>query len=402
MSVYKYIGCILLVISCMIGGGILALPLLVMQLGLIATAIIIVIFYILMTVSGLLTLESSIQLPEYRNHFTSLAKATAGSWGKYITLVVFAIAIYASLAAYISASPDLLLEGIDNFISVKLTSNELSFLFTFVLGIIIVLSMKYAERLNRFIMTVKLISLVLVILLLSNYITENKVGAYSVDFSVLPQDVLVVILAFCYQLLIPSLVNYIGRENGKPLKKVILISTSITCVIYLLWACAIAGFIHSIPGQEGSDVTNLSQLVKLLDEDSGSRYIPISIHTFLDVTLFASFIAVSIAFVDFWIDALNLDWHLKGRIIAGLIAFIPPWFVASYFKQIFLYALSISGYFGMIYALLLPAWAAYRFYNKYYANGSPYFMGNKSTRGFIVILCFVLMILLLAGILSFK
>lgn len=64
---FKYCGCVLLVISSMIGGGIFALPIMAFKVGIIATIVLTISMYILMTISGMLVVEVSTKLPKFRN-----------------------------------------------------------------------------------------------------------------------------------------------------------------------------------------------------------------------------------------------------------------------------------------------------------------------------------------------
>ncbi|WP_162902177.1 aromatic amino acid transport family protein [Facilibium subflavum] len=395
ITLTKFIGCILLIVSCMIGAGILALPILATQLGLILTSGIIILFYILMCISGLLTLEVSVKLPAFRNHFSSVAYHAFGRSGKYITVIAFGIAIYSSIAAYIAASPQLLISLIKPYTSIKLSATQISFLFTFILGSIVVMGMKHAERINRLIMLVKLGSLIIVITLLSHYISLKSFTS-NLQISLLPQGVLVVALAFCYQLLVPSLVNYVGKNNLKTLKKIIIIATTITCLIYLLWAATIVGFINSAAIGK-VPIHNLSELINVINQTPNAAFASILIQAFLDVTLFASFLAVSIAFTDFWVDCFELDWKLKGRIIAGLIAFIPPYLAVIFYKGLFINALSISGYFGLLYALFLPAFAAFKTYTPNVENLTG-IAGGRKTRAIITLISLIIIIGLLLGL----
>ena len=56
-STTRMIGCVLLIISSMIGGGIFALPIVAFKLGIIGTVILTIIIYIMMGVAGMMVVE---------------------------------------------------------------------------------------------------------------------------------------------------------------------------------------------------------------------------------------------------------------------------------------------------------------------------------------------------------
>ncbi|AXA34271.1 aromatic amino acid transport family protein [Francisella adeliensis] len=391
---FKYCGCVLLVISSMIGGGIFALPIMAFKVGIIATIVLTISMYILMTISGMLVVEVSTKLPKFRNHYTSLAQEAFGMPGKIITLIAFSVAIYASLTAYIGAVPSLLGSNACNINLYSCISPSIAeVLFTAILSIVLIGSMKYSEKINRVVMTVKLISLVLVILLLSRYIDLKSLFVVPMNFTAITQATLIVILAFSYQSILPSIVNYVGPENKKEIKKIILIGTFITCVIYTLWVVIMSGFIKHAGADEifMADPT-LDGLVSIIKQSSSSSLAVSALDIFLNVSLFASFITISLAFIDFWIDALKLSPNLKGRIIAGAIVLIPSLLIAVYFNDIFVLALAVSGFAGIAYSIVLPASVSCKLFDKYNRDGSYFFGGGRGVRALIFIIAVIFMI----------
>lgn len=392
---FKYFGCILLVISSMIGGGIFALPIMAFKLGIIMTIILTVLMYVLMTISGLLVVEVSTKLPKFRNHYTSLAYEAFGTPGKIIAILAFSVAIYATLTAYIGAVPSLVgsSKSCDVNIATCLSPITLEVLFTGILSIVLIYSMKYSEHINRFVMLIKLTSLVAVIYLLSKFIDVKSLFVVPVNFSGFIEATLIIILAFSYQSILPSIVSYIGPKNKREIKSIILIGTFVTCTIYLLWIIAIAGFINHVrASQIFIENPTLEQLVIIIKQNSSNSIAITALNIFLNVTLFASFLTISIAFIDFWIDALKLNTKLTGRLIAGIVALLPSLLIAIYFEDIFVMALAVSGFAGIGYSIVLPSSVSYKLFDRYNKSGSYFFHGSKRVRGFIFVIAIVFMI----------
>lgn len=214
-----------------------------------------------------------------------------------------------------------------------------------------------------------------------------------IDFSGLAEASLIIILAFSYQSILPSIVSYVGPENKKEIKTIILTGTILTCVIYLLWIIAVSGFInHTGESQAFIDKPTLSQLIAIIKDNTGDSIAVSALDIFLNVTLFASFLTVSIAFIDFWIDALKLNTKISGRLIAAAIALIPSLTVAIFFDDIFVMALAVSGFAGIGYSIALPSSVSYKLFDRYNKHGSYFFHGSKRTRGFIFIISIVFMV----------
>ena len=248
--------------------------------------------------------------------------------------------------------------------------------------------MKYSEQINRVVMTIKLVCLIVVIALLAQYIEIKNLFIVPIDFENLVQVLLIIILAFSYQSILPSIVNYIGPEYKQQIKKIIVIGITITCVI---WIIAMAGFINSVGAQQAfQENPSLSQLVSIMKINTDNSSVIIFLNIFSNVTLIASFMTITLAFIDFWIDALKLNPSIKGRFIAGLVAIIPPPIIAIFFSKSSIGSLWVAG-FG--YSVLLPSAVAYKLYDKYNPNGSYFFGGGKKLRKYFMVLSIIFMLL---------
>jgi tyrosine-specific transport protein len=362
VSSLKFTGCILLVISCMIGGGILALPIVANQFGLLATYALMIFAYIIMLISGLFTLELSSKLPVYKNNFSSIAENSFGKYSKYLIMFSFAVTLYTVLTAYISASPDIFLNTFLKNYSFNYQNEILSLIFTILLGGLVVANISYAEKLNSFVMIIKLASLVVAIIFL-NLNAPSFTGFEIKSLTHISQGFSVIILVFSYQSIIPSLVNYVGKNNVKSLRWVLITATTSTLIISLLWINAIVSLVSPF-GDKYQEHLTLGELIQIIDTYKLGGFTTAFLKAFFNITLIASFIALSIAFIDFLIDMLKLKYTLMNRIYCGFIAYIPCWLIANFYSDLFIKAVAISGFSGLFFALLLPSLASYKLYSK--------------------------------------
>ena len=98
-----------------------------------------------------------------------------------------------------------------------------------------------------------------------------------------------------------------------------------------------ARFINSVGAQQAfQENPSLSQLVSIIKSNTDNSSVITFLNIFLNVTLIASFMTITLAFIDFWIDALKLNPSIKGRFIAGLVAIIPPPIIAIFLAKVYL------------------------------------------------------------------
>ena len=233
-------------------------------------------------------------------------------------------------------------------------------------------------------MSFKLLILVSVIALLFIYtpISTNFEFKTPYGFS---EGFSVIILVFSYQTIIPSLVNYIGKGNSSYTKWVIITATTITFIISILWTTAIVNLItqyHIDPSQ----ALSLSGLLNIINQYNSSPVISIFLMIFFNITLISSFIALSVAFIDIWLDLLKLNNNFCNRLICGLIVYIPCWVIANFDKNIFIHASAISGYCGLFGVLLFPSIVSYKHYNK----DELQFIPGKSIRGLMIAISLII------------
>lgn len=362
MSVLKFIGCVLLATSCMIGGGILALPLIAYEFGLTLTYAFMIFAYIIMLASGLLTLEICLKLPAHRNNFGSIAEHSFGKIGRYIVMIIAATALYTVITAYISASPAVFTNTFLPKTSLYYESAILSFIFTATLGFVIICGIKYADKLNRLIMGFKLIVLFSVLFLILFKLPYIR-GFDAKSFQNFSEGFSIILFVFSYQAIIPSLSNYVGKEKPRYTRWIIITAVSITFIASILWATVIVSIIQPYSNEIGSQLT-LSELLSVLGHYNFGGIVNLLLKMFFNVTLISSFIGLSIAFIDIWVDVLKLDYKFSNRLIGGLIVYIPCWIVANFDPNIFITASAISGYCGLFGALLLPSIISYKEYKK--------------------------------------
>jgi tyrosine-specific transport protein len=158
----------------------------------------------------------------------------------------------------------------------------------------------------------------------------------------------VLLTAFGFQNLIPTLVTYTNR-NDKLIMKAIWIGSSIPLVVYLVWQLLIHGIVPYGTLQEAFQQGH--NAIIPLEETLQKGSLNTIAQAFAFFAMTASFIGLAIAFFDFWADGLK--WKKKGMKKVGLMAlvFAIPFIIAITNPTIFFLALTWAGGIGV--ALLL-------------------------------------------------
>ncbi|MDF2690541.1 MAG: tyrosine-specific transport protein [Gammaproteobacteria bacterium] len=257
-SFYKTLGCILMVTGTAVGAGMLAIPLVTAAVGFSDSVFLLLVCWAIMSFTALLILEVNLAFSESAS-FSSMSGQTLGKLGQSITWLSFLLLLYALTAAYITGGTSLLSHMI-NLVSSHHIPNWLnSLLFTTALGVFVVWGTHAVDYLNRFLMSIKGLSLLLLILVLMPHIQPSLLLSPNQGPHYVLIAVPILITSFGFHIVIPSIRQYLGPDPKK-LRKVILIGSSLPLIIYLLWDCSILGIIpangpnsfNSIAAQQSS------------------------------------------------------------------------------------------------------------------------------------------------------
>ena len=154
--------------------------------------------------------------------------------------------------------------------------------------------------------------------------------------------------------------------------------------IFIIWSASVIGFLNINQPDKSYALLSLEHFIEQINH-SGFYNAAILINLFFDISLFASFLALSIGFIDFIIDALHLSAKLGGRLIAGLIAFIPSWLITVILKVNFLNSLAIVGFMVIYFYLILPGFASLKLLK---SSTKKRFKGEKMKRMILIFIGF--------------
>lgn len=356
----KFLGGVFLMIGAVIGGGILAIPIVSAKFGFLTTEIFIILSWMIMTKTGLYVLELSLSCPEKYNSYYSIVGKFLGRKIQCISIFLFLWLLYFSLASCISGCISIILGFIEKLPAIRTYASYTSVgvLYMLIFGSLITISSKVIIRINGLIVTLKL-GLLLATIIFAYSLSSQSQLIYNVSFQhvgILSLS-LVIVNTFGFQFIVPSLVSYYGRENKNIFRAMLVTSTTSVLVLYTAWLYVIymvipSGGDHGLVSINGSE-NQLMALNTSLQYYLHSKVIETFLSGFEAVAIFGSFICISLGLLDYFVDLFKTE----RRVIIGSAAFIPPLVLSLCSQNMYIQAMSAAGYIAIILEILIPVWA---------------------------------------------
>lgn len=291
-----------------------------------------------------------------------MAEERLGTWGKILSWVVYLLLLYSLTAAYIAGSAPLFVDAIYQITGHTIPSWFAPFILPLVFGGFIYAGTRGVDLVNRLLMFGLVLSYVLLIFFVPSQVNVENLFHFDLPatFIAIP----VVITAFGYHIIIPSLTTYLKRDV-KSLRKTILIGSFIPIFVYLLWQVLILGTVPlnllTEAYVQGASAT--TPLAKVLH----NPWISLAAKLFSFFAIVTSFIGVTLSLSDFLTDGFKIKKTGSGRFIAILLTFLPPLFFVFTYQRGFYIALQYAGAFVAILLVFLPAamvWNLPKYRNK--------------------------------------
>ncbi len=358
---FKLLGGILLVMGTTIGAGILALPVATSQLGFWGSLILLLSCWTIMTTCAFLFLEVNLWLPANSN-LVSMAGATLGKVGQAIAWVFYLLLLYSILSAYIAGGGDLL-----HFLfatgGLNISLSWSNVLFTILLGFVVYTGIRFVDYVNRGLMFGKMGALLLLILLITPFVTSAHLNQGNVKYLFSPACITVTVVAFTCLMIIPSLRTYFG-EDIKSLKKAIFLGTLIPLICYILWDMVIMGVIpldgalglKALANSSSSNSGLVMSLSSILQKDN----ITLLAKFFTSICMATSFLSVSLSLSDFLADGLGVAKKGMGNAIVFGATFIPPVSIVLFYPNAFLRGIQYAGLCCFVLMILFPPLMVWR------------------------------------------
>ena len=383
------VGGTLLIAATTIGVGMLGLPIATGPGGFVPATFIYILTWFFMLCTGLLLLEVCTWMPDEANLIT-MTHRLLGPVGKAVCWVVYLFLFFTAMIAHVSGGGSTLVDILNLNFGLAMPQSVAMVVYVLIFSPIVYLGTKSVDRFNLLMMTGDLITYVLFIVLAAGKVDMDllKYADWSKAWPALP----VLFTAFTYQLIIPTLMTYMKRDVKK-VRLSIILGSSIPLVVYLIWELLILGIIpvDALIEAKARGDTAVMPLKELLQNPwvfkIGSWF------AFLVLT--TSYIALSLAFLDFVADGLKIKKEGFKKVALCMGIFIPPMVIAMLYPDIFIVALEYAGGIScaLLFGLLPPVMVWVGRYLKKYQHQNVQVPGGKLVLTGLMLFTFVELIL---------
>lgn len=385
---HHLVGGTLLIAGTSIGVGMLGLPVVTSAGGFFPSLAIYAICWIFMVATALLILEACLWLPKESN-LISVSRELLGKKGAIACWILYLFLFYCLMTAHLAAGG-----GAVSMLSAKTLPDWLStIIYTAIFAPVVYLGTRAVDRLNIGLMLGVFVTYFCFIAAAASHLRLDFLVRS--DWSKIWVSLPVVLTAFGFQNLIPTLVTYMERDHRK-IRLAIWIGTSIPFVLYVVWQLLVLG-IAPLEGPSGLQAAlEMGQsAIPPLQAALQSETLAVVATVFSLFAMTTSFVGISIAFFDFWADGLK--WKKKGirkTALLALVIGIPLLFVLLD-PNIFLKALGLAGGIGMV--LLLAVLPIFFVWSGRYIHRHtplhPFVPGGKKMLGVLLAFCILILAL---------
>ncbi len=359
----KQLGAISLVAATCLGSGMIALPMMMVKLGLLPAILLMLAIWYLMYYTSLVNLELNLQADRGLS-LGALGKYFSGSIAESIGYLSIKLLSYALLAVFIYGGASVL----QKLISIAIELRYIQTIYAIFAMLILLLPIKLIDYVNRVLFVALLAVILILIIALASTIQWNSlplVASSATNISAWTSIVPVLFTSFGFQVIFHTLTNYCDK-NPKTLKNAFLYGSLIPAVIYVVWTSSVLTVIyHKSPEFYQKMLLGNVDVGDLIKELSGiSKFSSIQMLVWWTslLAILTSLIGVGIGLVDsiknILRDYVNTDFWIT--ILSVVFTIVPSYIVAIILPNAFISVLGFAGMILSIIAILLPCYLLYK------------------------------------------
>ncbi|KJY83983.1 tyrosine transporter [Vibrio galatheae] len=339
----KLFGSSLIVAGTALGAGMLAIPMVLAQFGLLWGTIFMLFIWAGTTYAALLLLEASCKVGGGAS-MNAIARETLGKGGQFVTNGLMYALLVCLLMAYIIGAGDLV-QKVLSAVGFELSNSTSQIGFTVLVGILVSAGTGAVDKLNRVLFTGMILSLIFTLFALTpNVSFDGLADVVNKDKVELIKTSSVLFTSFGFMVVIPSLVTYNKQASKTQLRNMIVVGSTIPLVCYLLWLFAVVG---NLSAQQLVQFANVSELISVLSQQY--RGLEFILSLFTGLALLTSFLGVAMALYD-----QNSDLLKANKPAVYVTTFILPLLGALFAAEHFLAILGYAGFILVFLAVFVP------------------------------------------------
>ena len=343
---FSFVNACLLILGTSIGVGMLGMPVELSKGGFLPGTFFLLFTWVISLITGLLFLEVMSYLHRREVNFASLAEDFIGFGAKVFLVFVYLLLFLSLLFAYV--------KGGGGFIA-DLMPYVPTWLGTLIfLAIFLPLIIKGPKMIVKINTSLAFLMIVAFIILISLGLGEVHCGNLThYDWMSSYRSSPLLVTSFGFHIIIPSLFIYLNK-NKRLLRWAIVLGTTTTMIIYLIWNTYILGVVPlegeiSLTTALQLDQTAISPLKKIL----ASAFMTQLAQIFYFCALTTSFLGVSFSTIDFSFDAFKLKKTLKNKILLVVYIFVPALILSSTNLRVFYLSIKFGAALACVLLLII-------------------------------------------------
>lgn len=345
----KLLGSSLIISGTALGAGMLAIPMVLAQFGLLWGTLLMIFICFGTTYAALLLLEATVKSGGGLG-LNSIARKTLGKGGQLVTNGLIYALLICLLMAYILGAADLVGQ-LMAALGLELTTTQSQISFTLLSGLVIAGGTGVIDKLNRGLFFVMIACLALTLaFLLSDFSVGNFARITNDNHVELIKTSAVLFTSFGFMVVIPSLVSYNHEASDQELRNMVIIGSLIPLVCYLCWLFAVVGNLN--PTQL-SELKGVGDLIAAFEHHSS--WIATLLSVFTGLALLTSFFGVAMSLFN-----QNRDMFNQNRLVTYVLTFVLPLVGSLFAADKFLAVLGYAGIILVFLAVFVPLSMVYK------------------------------------------
>lgn len=358
---HKQIGATMLVAGTCIGSGMIALPMMLVKIGLIPAIIMVAVLWAVIYYTCLVSVELNLQAGAGLS-LGALGRKFSGKIAEIIGTGSYKVLSFALLAVYIYGGSSVMQQLINSQVDFKIIAT----IYSLVTILILLLPVKYIDYINR-LLFIGLISVISVLIIgLASRISWTNLPLFAPQYThinIWQAMIPAVFTCFGFQVIFHTLTNYCNKDPHL-LKKVFFWGSLIPAIVYIIWTISILGVIYQNNSEfyrkmMGSDI-EVGVLIQVLGDISNNSFVHVLVWWLSSLAIFTSVVGVGLALCESITDMLPI----KNRALSVVTTVSPAYVVAILVPNAFLAVLGFAGMILVVIAILLPVYLLTRLKNK--------------------------------------
>ena len=353
-----------LVAGTSIGAGMIALPMVLCQIGVLPTIALILTMWFFMYLTGLLGLELNLRRGKGLT-LAELGNFYRGPLTSHIGSLSLMFLIYALLCAYLYGGASIFQSFFESQLGQTFSLKSIILIYALILSLVFSASVQWILQINKILLIALLGSFGLLILgffTKMSFLHMPFFAPTSWAINSWAQALPILSTAFGFQVILPILTNFCDKDPVL-LKRSVFWGSLIPAGVYIIWTLStVAILYHGAPHQYQLLMLgklDVGQFVQALAETAAWPLVQTLANTMSMIAILKSSIGVGLALFEFWAEKLRRHFSFsvlttKGGSIA--LTLLPSLGFALSIPSLFLKALSFAGMINTVIIIFLPLW----------------------------------------------